>query len=527
MELFTMSACFLRFCASLLAVLLLPISGWVLAESQSQAETPSAQMESVEQGYTLKGADSAALDRAYATLVHTTLMRLKIARSTKLSPESKAVEEKLSSLESNPTPDYSYDPVALTVAAGLETRAYDRGAKEEWQTLSLSLPAEAAESRFYTKDVPAHARLGDPVNNRLFLLFNASFSTWERGSWINKSIALLRQEFGNPHFVVFAGFLSPEFLNLQSSVPALGGALPARDLLPRLRHLVAQLKADGKIPEKTEVCLLGFSGGANLVISLLAEDERQKRRGEDKPLLSSGIAFSPILDLPSSFEILDRSTQLLTQQGFPAAQALTSPFKDNTLFAALRGSNPFEADPYLQMTHRIPENEPKRRELAAHFYREFEVEDLATVMTAPYTGMERLKKGLPPYSYHKYYRETVFPEHQRRFQLDGQRTFEEYAKIEPELEAIRAPLYLVFSQDDPVLAKSGLLSAEQMTERCREVLRKARLNSSIRVFSPAYGAHLGYILDNAFLKSVFRAQIKGDSQKFDNARGARGNHLPN
>lgn len=473
----------------------------------SQGAAPVPDYWEGERTYLLQTAEAVSIDEACGALVRTTVERLQLAKSARVSPESDVVAQKLSLRTFRSAATYAYDPVALTVAAGLETRAYDRGGKEEWQTLPLPLAPEDADSRFYKKDVPAHVRLGDPANKHLFIVFNSSFSTWERGSWINKGIALLRQEFGEAHFVVFAGFLAPEFLDLQATVPPLGGAMCARDILPRIRLQLMRWAADGKIPGDSEAGVIGFSGGANLAIPLLAEDGRPSDRGGKKPFLKRGIAFSPILDLSCSFDLLDDSTQLLTERGFAPTQALTSPWKDNTLYAALRGANPFEATPYLQITARLAENEPKRQELRAHFYREFEVEDLAVVMTAPYAGMERLRKGSPPFSYNAWYRGTVFPEHQRRFKLDPHLTFEQYTSIEPELAAVRAPLYLVFSQDDPVLSRSAFESVKDSSERCRAVLRQAERMSALRVFAPSYGAHLGYILDNEFLKSTFRASF--------------------
>jgi hypothetical protein len=478
-----------------------------LAAHASAAEDPF-QVAS-EQSYALGARDAAVLDRAYDRLVRTTLDRLRIAKEKKLSPENPAVEELALRPEERDAPEYHYDSVCLTVAAGLESRAYDRGAKELWKTVPLPWPVDSTQGRCYTKDVPAHVRLGSPSNQRLFILLNSSYSTWERGSWINKCIALLRKDFGDPHFVVFGGFLTPEFLALQSAVPALGAELPASDLHVRLRSLLASLKTTGEIPQETEVCLAGFSGGANLVISLLAQDGKTKSSRAGGPLFPrGGVAFSPILDAPASFGILDRSCELLTRRGFPAEQALTSPFKDNTLFAALRGFNPFEATPYLQITRASTENEPKRQELAAHFYREFEVVDLPTTMTAAYSGMERLKRGSPPYSHLSYYKNIVFPEHRKHLKLDASVDFDRYLRIEPELKAVDAPLCLVFALDDPVLARSGLIPGEAVAERCLEVLAFARSLSPLRVFAPEHGAHLGYILDNSFVEEVFKTQFR-------------------
>ncbi len=489
-----------------IAALMLP--SHPVAAEEGASEDRLQNLERAELSYALGSKDAARLEQDYDQLVRTTLDRLRVGKERKLSPEDPEIEGRLPKPERREAPEYHYDSVALTVAAGLESRAYDRGAKEIWKTVPLPWPAGEAGPPYYTKDVPAHVRVGSPHNKRLFVLLSSSYSTWERGSWINKCIALLRQQFGEPHFIVFGGFLSPEFLNLQAVVPALGAGLPAGDLYPRLRVLLGSMKKAGDIPQDTEVGLASFSGGANLVISLLAVDGKADSSGPGHTLFpQGGVAFSPILDAPASFGILDRSTELLTQRGFPADQALTAPFKDNTLFSALRGFNPFEATAYLQITRAVPENEPKRRELAAHFYREFEVEDLPTTMTAAYAGIDRLKRGSPPYSHLSYYKNIVFPEHRRHFKLDAALDFDRYLKIEPELSAVRAPLYLVFALDDPVLAKSSLFPDEPVAKRCLEVLAFARALPPLRVFAPEHGAHLGYVIDNSFIEQVFMAQF--------------------
>lgn len=465
-----------------------------------------------EQDYSLAEGEPALLNLRYQELLRVSRLRLDTAKKLRLSPEHPAVSEAMtatpSGAEKSAAIQYQYDPTLLTVAAGLESRGYDRGSKELWETIKLSLPADSAAGAYYTKDVPAHCRLGAAASKRLFILLNSSYSTWDRGSWTNKTVALLRAKFGDPHLVVFAGFLTPEFLGLQARLPALGADWPARDLHPRIQSLLAQFKRQRRIPDDTEVALIGFSGGANLVISLLAEDARRVKSGALARSLFArgGIAFSPILDLTTSFAVLDRSSQWLDRQGFPAKQALTSPFVGNALFESLRGFGLSNPEPFFEMTRISSETKPRRADVIARFYREFETVDLATTANARYAGMERRLAAGSAASHRGYYLDAVFPAYRQHFGLDSKVTFDAYTQIEPELSAIeRAPLYLVFALDDPVLARSALLPEETPPARCREVLRFASKRPSIRVFSPSFGAHMGYMVDNRFISACLAA----------------------
>jgi len=197
---------------------------------------------------------------------------------------------------------YCYDPVLLTLAAGIESRAYDPGSPLRWRSIELAMPPESAGDRYYTKDVPAHVRLGSPSAKKVFVLLNASYSTWRHGSWTNKGIATLTRQFPDAHFIVFAGLLTKEFLDLEPKIPAITGASPAQDLYQRIYVLVAELEKSGQIPLDADIGLVGFSGGANLVISLLAEDSRIWAAAPGKKLFNrGGICISPVLDLESCF----------------------------------------------------------------------------------------------------------------------------------------------------------------------------------------------------------------------------------
>jgi hypothetical protein len=64
-------------------------------------------------------------------------------------------------------------------------------------------------------------------------------------------------------------------------------------------------------------------------------------------------------------------------------------------------------------------------------------------------------------------------------------------------------VYLVFAQDDPVLSISSVAPVS-MPETAR-MLNILRTRPNFRIFNPQRGAHLGYILDSAYLLGSIKA----------------------
>lgn len=402
----------------------------------------------------------------------------------------------------------NYDPALLTLAAGIASRAPNRGPAGAWRREFLAWPKNttgaAGQAGFYEKPVPAHCHWGSPRQKRIFIICGSSYSTWERGTWTNLTIELLRERFHDPHLVVFAGFLTPEFLALRSRHPALTTEEPARDLYARLRAALPEWIRAGRLESNPQIGLIGFSGGASLVISLLAEDACQS----GTPLFDQGgIAFSPVLDPETSFHVLDRANQTLDERAFPAGRALTTPVFPDALLAILRGYTSSNPAPFLRLTaaDATPKIVERKREMVGRFYREFQKVDLATVSEAAYPeapGLRdaaRLARRKSRLNYREYYRRIVFPS------LKPGESFTISTRLEPTFSAIRrAPLYLVFAQDDPVLSRidpefAG--TADPLPSRLRSLLAFASRQSNIRVFNPKRGAHMGYFLDRKYLQS--------------------------
>ncbi len=409
-----------------------------------------------------------------------------------------------------PARAYTYSPSIATISAGIESRLYDRGGPASWQRASLAWPGGGGPLGlpYYTRPVPAHVRWGSAGQKRVFLIFGSSYSTWKRGTWTNKTVELLRKEYHEPHLVVFAGFLTPEFLALRARHPALTTRESAQDLYLRLQEAVADWKKSGRIPADARIGLIGFSGGANLVISLLAQDARH---GGPPLFDQGGMAFSPVLDLPTSYGVLDGAKALLDAKHFPPGRALTKPIFPDFVVAYLQGFRTSTPKAFLQLTAaEAPDSlSARRRDVIGRFYREFQAVDLVTTSEAIYPEAlsfreaARAARAEGRLSYDEYYHQIVFRGLHPKDNLEAAAY-----SLRDELAVIgRSPLYLVSPQDDPVLSKidfelSGLTA--EGPARNKTVLAFAQNQPNVRVFNPKQGAHMGYFLDSSYLKEAFR-----------------------
>jgi hypothetical protein len=318
---------------------------------------------------------------------------------------------------------------------------------------------------------------------------------------------MLRKEYHEPHLIVFAGFLTPEFLALRARRPAVTTRESAQDLYVRLRAALPGWKASGRIPLDATIGLVGFSGGANLVISLLAEDARHG----GQPLFDGGgIAFSPVLDLPTSYRVLDGAKALLDARHFPPGRALTKPIFPDFIVSYLQGYRPSSPRAFLALTAANARSSlsARRRDVLGRFYREFQAVDLVTTSEAIYPEALSLRAAARAagaegrLDYDEYYHQIVY----RALHREGR--FEAAYRLQDELALLgRSPLYLVAAQDDPVLSKIDLELSGVETEvpaRNKGVLKFAQQLPNVRVFNPQRGAHMGFFLDSSYLEATFR-----------------------
>jgi hypothetical protein len=395
------------------------------------------------------------------------------------------------------TEHYRYDPVLLTILAGIESHEYKLIGGAKWVSVMLG-PAKRERSPYYGRPVSLHFRPGNPENPRVFVLFGAAYSTWRFGSWINKTLVAIDQAFPSSHLVVMEGFLTPDFLRGRPLVPELSGVAAANDLYQRLGEYFAELQSRGTIPKGFQAGLIGFSGGADLALAILAADSI---RGVRHPLFSRGaIAYSPIIDLNAAFHILDDTSRAILAAGFPSNEGLTT--FHGAFQLLIHGYTPGHVAAFISLlSSKIAKD--RRIEFTFRFYREFTIVDLANIMHAKYAVNPDCPKD-PEQGYGTYYEDCVFPLHRRLFGLSSETTFSDYTSFEHLIAPVQsAPVYLVFAQDDPVLAKSTVVP--QADSEVPRVLAELRNRSNFRVFTPRRGGHMAYILDSRFLLGSIQA----------------------
>ena len=383
-----------------------------------------------------------------------------------------------------------YDPVLLTIAAGLESRAYPEEGGRRWIDLQMPVPKAGA---YFQRPVHVHFKQGNRDGHYLFLIAGSSYSTWRGGSWTKKTAAALEQAFPGANLLALAGFLTPETLSAKPYIPEITAELTARDLYRRLSTLIADLQRAGKLPRLLRIGVLGYSGGANLALSLVAEDSAQANAARFR---LGAIAFSPIVDLSGTFLILDQSSDAILRDGFPRTRGLTT--LSNMIGLFLAGFRPGNIPIFLELMNRDT-GKKLRKEFVRRFYREFQLVDLQAVRRAHYA--KRLTCG--ENSFLSFYRACVFPIHQREFHLPPGQTMDEYADFNRLVGPIRqAPVYLILAKDDPVLVRSSVTAT--YAEGVEHVLDQLRSRPNFRVFNPEKGGHMGYFLDSQFLADTVR-----------------------
>jgi hypothetical protein len=403
------------------------------------------------------------------------------------------------------TQTFQYDAELVTMTAGLESRDYPR--KGQWQNVALPLPAEASGEGFYTRNVPAYFRQGTRGTRRLFVLFGSSYSTWKFGSWHSKTIALLDELYGQPDILAFSGFLTPEFLTLGNPYPDIRQDRVARDLYARIR---AFLKTRyGTQLTALRPGLVGYSGGATLVLQTLAQDARQST-----PLFTGGsLAASPILHAATAFENLDRAADEAVRTGTPEREGLTTPL---SMMDFLFHGIPSSAS-VLRASRNNEISSTTTRSLVGKFRNEFLVVDLRTVAASSSgngfhwqwgrISPEQSARGLGNRYVH-FYKDFIYNKIYRA-QVPGAAnlSFEAFADLRPAFASIQQPAYVVFAEDDPVLSNANYAHDGRFPAPIAEVIRDSAQNPNLHFFVPRFGGHVGYALDTSWYRALLRTVL--------------------
>ncbi|HVJ64451.1 MAG TPA: hypothetical protein VM901_04275 [Bdellovibrionota bacterium] len=387
----------------------------------------------------------------------------------------------------------SYDPVLTTLAAGLESRNYDRGV---WQETWVDAAEAGLSDPYYQKNVRFYQKLtNDGTKRPLVIFLGSSFSTWKRGTWLNKTVALVEKTAFEPvNFIAMPGFLTPEVLSFAPRRVDITGELMARDLLPRLRRLVARINQESARIDTTKIYLVGASGGASLALEIAAVDGTL-----DEPLISKVIAFNPVLDLKTTNSVLDAAKREAFSAG--VQDGLTTP---KSLVVGLFDP-PSDASLVRMLGARDSSFAGKRQKITRMFYNEFTVVDLKTAADSTQSADFRWGQrsdGASGDNYADFYEIYAMDQTKRLGANRAGYDFEHISQVIPRWRNILAQTTIVFPEDDPVLSR--LPSERDAPERILTRFEQIRYGiPRVKLFTPKRGAHMGYFLDTAWLEGVF------------------------
>ena len=377
-----------------------------------------------------------------------------------------------------------YDPTLITVVATLYSRLPER---DNEYFIEEKLP-----SVDYPKDSPcpyemrAFVKRSQKKEPHTFVILPGAYATWKRGSFNNQTIALLNKKFNDPNIISFDGYLSPAFLeDTCDEIPWDAEAI-AIDIRERLKPVLKSLKAD---PEKTG--LIGYSGGAGLILPILAEDAKEAGNYKSSRLFGGGgISFSPTLHGLSIFHNLEESVKAISHE-----RALTSLDPSQLFFMATAFLKDFSLDwrDIVDLYEESPKNYRER------FFNEFTYRDLRNTLLAVGFDPENVNGE---FSYYNVYVNTGFrnsltpPQIAENLSEDElSALYDSIVSAQPILERIDRPLLIYFSQDDPVLSSYNNFGQPEVITN---ILNSASQNPNIMVFNPEFGAHIGCFLDPTF-----------------------------
>lgn len=392
---------------------------------------------------------------------------------------------------------FRYDSVLTTIAAGLESRHYDRG---KWQEIFVSAEQAELKNPYYQKPVRFFhkaASVADDKFHPLVIVLGSSFSTWKRGTWTNKIVASIEKVSREPvHFVAMPGFLTPEVLAHSPKFPDPSGVFVARDLRIRLFALLRVLSESGVLIKTNQIYIMGYSGGAGIALEIAGLDGKS-----DRSLVTGGVlAFSPVVDLATANRVLDSAQAEAHRLGIKAG--LTTP---GSLVKGL--FDPPSVNTVLRLQGTTSAERNSKRETLSHmFYNEFTTVDLKTVADSSQSrdfAWGPQAQGKSGNSYKDYFETYAVAKMIQEGAVPVDTTFESLVDVVPRWSRIRTKNLIVFALDDPVLAKNSFDGHPQpnLEKRLNRLKTEA---SNLKLFLPKRGGHMGYFIDTKWLQETLR-----------------------
>ena len=385
----------------------------------------------------------------------------------------------------------NYDPALIAVAASLYSRL---PARDDTQFEQQNLPPLI---RPYLdspcpNSMKVYVKKSKQKNPYTFVLLPGAYATWKRGSFNNQTIAVLNKKFNDPNIIGFDGYLSPAFLEGTCDKIPWNAKAIAEDIRARLRYmLVSALNGLKATPEKTG--LIGHSGGASLVVAMLAKDATEviKHKTEAVRLFGlGGMSFSPVLHALSTYHNLDESVKTI-----PHDRGIST--LDLSQISFLAGA--FLEDFSLDWRDMVDLYDSDPQNYLERYTNEVYYPDLRGTLKAINMDLTDLNKE--ELSYYNIYVNTGF-KNDMPTSIIGNLSKENLDLLHnytldsrPLLEAIDRPLLIYFSQDDTIISS---YDNSGQPEVVTAILSFADKKPDITVFNPEYGGHIGHFFDPIF-----------------------------
>ncbi len=383
----------------------------------------------------------------------------------------------------------NYDPALIAVTATMYSQLPSRD-DTQFEQQNLPPPIKPYPNSPCPSSMRAFVKYSKKKNPYTFVILPGAYAEWGGGMFNNQTIAVLEKKFDDPNIIAFDGYLSPAFLkDTCDKIPWNAKAI-AEDIRARLRYmLVSALNGLNAVPEKTG--LIGYSGGASLVVAMLAKDaEEVAKSGTEQPRLFGlgGMSFSPILHALSTYNNLDESVKTVSHtKGISTL--------DFSQVAFLAGA--FFEDFSLDWRDMVDLYSADPKNYLERYTNEVYYPDLRNTLEAINMDPSELNGEL---GYYNIYVNTGF--RNDRPGITGNLNKEDLGLLydyeldpRPLLEVIDRPLLIYFSQDDSIISS---YDNSGQPEVVTDILNFATKNPNITVFNPKYGGHVGQFFDPIF-----------------------------
>ena len=411
-----------------------------------------------------------------------------------LPSSNRKFQSLMAALEKNSAPQeepliYEYDSFILSfLAYHYSTNRSRYDSQEGFVRRTLTVPPESHHAKLFNKDIPVLERPADDPTQPFYIIFGATYSSFTaRGGFIWQQVKHLQERHPKAGFLIFPGFHSHEINSCEPKAPPLSGRLLAPDYYARIRNYLTTQKHTGP------TYVSGFSGGGSAALSMLWLDQKKK-----SPILTRGIIYSPLLDLPSAFSNLDQLKALADQDTGslqPGGRGFLDIWSMVTYLPMAWFKGELSQHALVRLLYKR-HAEPRQKMVQRMIYDFFDNLLSKTLSFFP------KYKGKP--SFREFYFDFAFNRHTNLLKenLDMQ-SYLDAEKILSEIEP--SSLVLIITLDDPILHGGSNEYSKRsqgnpvVSPRLQKLFKMIRTHFGDNAWFYSRGGHLAYMLDEDFI----------------------------